>query len=107
MSTQSIFTIAASGSTSDAVKLSAQSAPHAILFPAAMTGTAVAVHGSFDGVTYYPIYRDGTAYTITFAASSIHQISPAILYGLSWFKLVSNGTEAAERKIVISYERAI
>lgn len=107
MSTQSVFTIAASGTTSDAVKLSAQSAVHAILFPAALTGTAVAVHGSFDGVTFYPIYRDGVAYTITFVASSLHQISPSALYGLTHFKLVSNGTEAAERKITISQERVI
>jgi hypothetical protein len=107
MSSQSVATIAASGTTSDAVKLSATHAVHAVAFPAAMTGTAVAVHGSFDGVTFLPVYRDGSAYTITFVASSIHQINPAVLFGLSHFKLVSNGTEAAERKITISHERVL
>lgn len=107
MSSQSAFTIAASATTSDSVRLSAQSGIHAILFPSAMTGTAVAVHGSFDGATFYPVYRDGVAYTITFVASSIHQIPPGALYGLTHFKLVSNGTEAAERKITISQERMI
>ena len=107
MSTQSVCTIAASGTTSDAIKLSATHAVHAVAFPSAMTGTAVAVHGSFDGLTFQPIYRDGSPYTVTFVASSIHQINPAVLFGLTHFKLVSNGTEAAERKITISAERVL
>ena len=107
MSNQSVATIAASATTSDAIKLPASASVHAVLFPAAMTGTAVAVHGSFDGLTFYPIYRDGVAYTISFFASSIHQISPAVLYGLTHFKLVSNDTEAAARKIVVSSVRSI
>lgn len=107
MSTQSVFTIAADAATSDAVRLSAQSAPHAILFPAEFTGTNVAFHGSFDGTTFYPIYRAGAAYTITFVASSLHQIDPGALYGLTHFKLVSQATEVAQRKITISQERVI
>ena len=107
MSSQSVCTIAASGTTSDAVKLSATQAVHAVAFPAAMTGTAVAVHGSFDGQTFLPVYRDGSPYSITFTASTIHQINPAVLYGLTHFKLVSNATEAAERKITISAERVL
>ena len=39
MSSQCVATIAASGTTSDAVKLSATHAVHAVAFPSAMTGT--------------------------------------------------------------------
>lgn len=94
------FTIAASASASDAIKIDEDRALTAIRFPAAMTGTAVDVHGSIDGVTYSPIYNDGVKLTVTFVASSWHQIAPAKTFGFRWFKVVSNGTEASAASII-------
>lgn len=94
-----VFTIAASGSTSGSIQIDENQALTAILFPAAMTGTAVDVHGSNDNVTFAPIYNDGVKLTVTFVASSWHQIAPAKTFGFRWFKVVSNGTEASAATI--------
>lgn len=94
-----VFTIAASGSTSDAIKIDENQALTAIQFPAAMTGTAVDIHGSNDNVTFAPIYNDGVKLTVGFVASSWHQIAPAKTFGFRWLKVVSNGTEASAATI--------
>ena len=94
------FTIAASGSTSGSIQIDENQALTAILFPAAMTGTAVDVHGSNDNVTFAPIYNEGVKLTVGFVASSWHQIAPAKTFGFRWFKVVSNGTEASAASII-------
>lgn len=94
-----VFTIAASGSTSGAVQVDENQAMTAILFPAAMTGTAVDIHGSNDNVTFAPIYNDGVKLSAGFVASSWHQIAPAKTFGFRWLKVVSNGTEASAATI--------
>jgi len=101
------FKIVASGAanTSNAVDISQDAVPCSILWPSAFTGTAAAVHGTFDGTNYFPVKVDGAAYTLTFTASSIEQISPRALFGLRSIKLVSNGTEAADRVIAVAYGR--
>lgn len=96
------FTIAASGTTSDAIDIESEKSGIAIVFPAAMTGTSVAIHGSFDGTTFYPVYSDGAAVTIPFTASSMHTIPPIKLFGVRFIRLVSNGTEASARTILMN-----
>lgn len=65
----------------------------AISFPAAMSGTSVAVHGSFDGTNFFPIYNDGVALSIAFVASSMHVIRPGSVFGIPYLRLVSTASE--------------
>lgn len=69
----------------------------AIELPAALTGTALAIHGSIDGTNFKPIYNDNGALSITYTASTIHVISPVKLFGVERIRLVSTGNEGAER----------
>lgn len=66
----------------------------AIRFPdSAMAGTAVDVHGSFDGTNFFPIYNDGVKLTIAIVASTMHVIRPSSLFGIPFLKLVSTASE--------------
>lgn len=65
----------------------------AIRFPSAMAGTAVDVHGSFDGTNFFPIYNDGVKLTIAFIASTMHMIRPANIFGIPYLRLVSTASE--------------
>lgn len=79
--------------TSLAVEIPNGKGAVAVRFPAAMSGTAVAVHGSFDGSNFFPIYNDGVALSIAFTASTIHVIRPGALFGIPYLKLVSTASE--------------
>lgn len=99
------ITIASSGTTSTAVAITDGAAAVVLQLPSALTGTALAVHGSADGTNFYPIYVDGTALSITHVNSSIHSLNPRATVGLLAIKLVSNGTEAAERTIGVVVQK--
>lgn len=79
--------------TSLAVQVPNGSGAVAIRFPAAMAGTAVDVHGSFDGTNFFPIYNDGVKLTITFIASTMHVIRPGNIFGIPHLRLVSTASE--------------
>lgn len=80
--------------TSQAVEVPNGKGAVAIQFPAAaMSGTAVAVHGSFDGTNYFPVYNDGVALTISITASTMHMIRPSSIFGIPHLKLVSTALE--------------
>lgn len=97
-------TIAASGTTSAAVAVGA-GVPVGIAFPAALTGTAVTFQVSQDGVTYRNLYDAGAAYSVTFTASVYEGLKAALFAGAAFVKVVSNGTEAAERTIELVTRR--
>lgn len=98
---QSTLTIPESSDTSDTVDLFATRMV-GIVTPSAMTGTAVNVLASFDGVTFYPYYnKDGVEVEIDIATNRWIGIVPADFAGIRYIKLVSNATEAAERLITI------
>lgn len=68
----------------------------AVRFPsAAMAGTAVDIHGSFDGTNFFPIYVDGVKLSITITASTIHMIRPGNIFGIPSLRLVSTASETA------------
>lgn len=98
-------TIASGGTTSGSVD-ARYSRIFGVLLPAAMTGTAVAVHGALtqDG-TYFPLVdQGGAAVSFTVTTSSLVVFDADLAANLSavpWLKLVSNGTEGAERLIKI------
>ena len=86
-----VFTASA---TSSAIEVQNGSGAVAIRFPAAaMAGTAVAVHGSFDGTNFFPIYNDGVALSIAIIASTMHVIRPGSIFGIPFIRLVSTAVE--------------
>lgn len=82
--------------TSESVEITNGKGAVAICFPAAaMAGTAVAVHGSFDGTNFFPIYNDGVALSIAIIASTMHVIRPGSVFGIPFLRLVSTASETA------------
>ena len=68
----------------------------AVETPAALTGTALALHGAnHEAATYKPLVGSGGAVSVTAAASQIVQFGELCL--TPWMKIVSNGAEAAAR----------
>lgn len=98
--------IAASGTTSNAVDLEENDLV-GVIFPASMTGTSVTITmaASLTG-TYNTHYdQSGSAVTISVVNGSAAIDNLAHTAGLRFIKLVSNGTEAAERTITLVQRR--
>lgn len=72
-----------------------------VVFPAAMTGTTVALQASFDdGTTWHPVVDStGAAVSITVTASSLAYLDPVITAALPMIRLVSASTEADARTL--------
>lgn len=74
-----------------------------IITPSAMTGTTLTLTMAHESGGTFVSVRDGynNAITITIATneSRYYQIDPAITAGLRFIKIVSGGTEAAERTL--------
>jgi hypothetical protein len=98
-------TIATSGTVSTAVDLYGYSLL-GIITPAAMTGTALTVQASHDGSTFNVMYdTDGSALSITSAASRFIALAPQDFASVRHLKLVSGSTEAAERTITLAIRK--
>ena len=92
-------TIAASGTTSDAVNLSGLQVV-AIDTPAALTGTALTFAASTSlGGTYDAVQEVGgaSAYSATMAASKWIPLNVSVFAGIPFLKIVSGSAEAATR----------
>lgn len=74
---------------------------YAIVFPAAMTSTAMTFQASPDGGTYSAVYYDdGNAVSATIAASRYMILqNPSRWVGIRYLKLVGGSSEGAERSI--------
>lgn len=94
-------TIASSGTTSTSVQMQANRVPMAIEIPAAFTGTAISFQASFDDATYRPIYDEATAYSVGVGTSRHVALKRQAMEGVKYIKLVSTGTETAQRTINI------
>lgn len=78
----------------------------AVITPAALTGVAITFQASHDGVTYKQVTKeDGTAYSITVAASKYVNIPRTALNGVRFLKLVSGSAEGADRDIILMKRR--
>ena len=92
-------TIAASGTTSDAINLSGLQVV-AIETPSALTGTALTFTASVSlGGTYDAVREVGgaAAYSVTMAASQWIPLNVNVFAGIPFVKIVSGSTEAAAR----------
>lgn len=94
-----VFTIANGETTSNALSLINGQALLSIQLPSAMTGASIALHGSYDDLTWEPIYMDGTAVSVTVVNSSKQSINPRATLGYQSVKLVSGSSETAARTI--------
>jgi hypothetical protein len=94
-------TIASSGTISTSIIMQANRVPQAIVFPAAMTGTAVTFQASFDDVTYTPVYDEATLYSINIGTSRHVGLKRQAMEGVKYFKIVSGTAETASRTILV------
>lgn len=95
-------TIAASGTTSQAVDLG-EHLVAGIICPATLTGVALTFTASDaeDG-TYQACYdASGNPISVTVAAGRHVLIEPQTFAGARWLKVVSGSTEAAAREITL------
>jgi hypothetical protein len=94
-------TIANGASASNALDIR-EFASGMIRLPSAMTGTAFAIHGcdTVDGTFVAIEGTDGNALAMTFAVSTWMTV-PEAVFGASYIKFVSNGTEGAARSLTL------
>lgn len=95
-------TIAATGTTSNAVDLLGYDVV-AVRMPAAWDLATISFTTSEDGVTYVPVKKeDGTALSLTVAASDWTVVPEAYTRGFGRFvKVVSSAAQAAERIVKV------
>ena len=80
-----------------------------LVFPAAMTGTEVTFDFSIDGTNWYDVVEtDGTAVTYTVTAGDVVRVDPSgwAFSSNGYIRLTSNGTEAADRKIILHFRNS-
>lgn len=98
-------TIASSGTISGVADLYGYSLL-GIVTPAAMDGTAFTVQASHDNSTFNVMYdTDGTALSITSAASRYIALAPQDFASVRYLKLVSGTTETSERTITLAIRK--
>ena len=94
-------TISSGGTVSSALELGVGRSVLALVTPAALTGTALSFQASVDGSTYNTVTDEGSAYSVTAAASRFISIKPGLLVGARYIKVVSGSAEGADRTIVV------
>jgi len=97
--------IASSGTVSATLTLEASRIPLALITPAALTGTTFTFRASNDNATFYPVYLESSAYSVTVSTSRHIALDRRAMEGVKYFQVVSGSAEAAARTIgVISGE---
>ena len=80
-----------------------------IVFPAAMTGTAVTFDFSFDGSTWVDVVEtDGTEVSYTVSAGNVTRVDPSgwAFATAGFVRVTSDGTEAADREIQLIFKQS-
>ena len=80
-----------------------------IVFPAAMTGTSVTFDFALDNSTWSDVVEtDGSAVSYTVSAGDVVRVDPSG-WGFAsngYIRVTSNGTEAADRAIVLHFRHS-
>ncbi len=94
-----VFTVPISTSTSDLKDVRGTLA--GLIFPSAMTSTALTFEVSVDGVTFVGLVNDdGTAYSVTVTASKYTALNYLKFLGARHIRLKTGSTELAARTII-------
>ena len=81
----------------------------AIVFPAAMTGTAITFDFSVDGTNFYDVVEtNGTEVSYTVSAGNVVRVDPSgwAFASSGFIRLTSGSTEAADRDIKLIFRTA-
>ncbi len=72
------------------------------ILPAGLAGTAITFQVSQDGITFVPLHgENGTAFTLTAAASRAIHVDPAIFLPWSHVRLVANAAQTGSMTIIL------
>ena len=80
-----------------------------VQFPAAMTGTAITFDFSMDNATWVDVKEtDGTEVSYAVSAGDVVRVDPSgwAFASNGYIRVSSNGTEAADRKIVLHFRHS-
>jgi hypothetical protein len=80
-----------------------------IVFPAAMTGTAITFDFSFDGSTWVDVVEtDGTEVSYTVSAGNVTRVDPSgwAFATAGFIRVTSDGTETADRNIQLIFKQS-
>ena len=80
-----------------------------IVFPAAMTGTAVTFDFSFDGSTWVDVVEtDGTEVSYTVSAGNVTRVDPSgwAFAAAGFVRVSSDATELADRNIQLIFKQS-
>ena len=80
-----------------------------IEFPAAMTGSAVSFDFSMDNSAFIDVKEtDGTDVSYTVSAGDILRVDPSgwAFASNGYIRVTSNGSEAADRKIILHFRHS-
>lgn len=94
-------TIPNGGTTSDSQTMPTTQYCLGIQTPAAYTGTSISFQSSPDGVTFTPLYKEATQYSVVIGPSRSVSLDPTVMQSAKYLKIVSNATEAAARSVVL------
>lgn len=82
--------------------------PCALFMPAAWTAANITFEASPDGSTWYPVHlADGTAYTLTVAASRFISLTTEYFFGAKHIRVVSSVNQGADRTITLMMARPV
>ena len=98
---QASLTIAINETVSSSIELNEDRAFVGFYVPASFTGTAISFQASSDNSTFVTLLNEGSAYSLTVAASRYVSVDPAVFVGCRYIKLVSGTSEAAARTLTV------
>ncbi len=80
-----------------------------VQFPAAMTGSAITFDFSMDNTTWMDVKEtDGTEVSYTVSVGDVVRVDPSgwAFASNGYIRVTSNGTEAADREIVLHFRHS-
>ena len=80
-----------------------------VVFPAAMTGSTITFDFSFDGTTWYDVVEtDGTEVSYAVSVGNVVRVDPSgwAFAATGFLRVVSNGSEAADRTINLIFKQS-
>ncbi len=87
-------TLANTATVTGAISFDRSRIPLALITPSGLTGTSLTFSASPDGNTYYPLYYEGTAYTVTVGTSRHVALDRRAFEGVRHMKITSGTAQS-------------